>query len=386
MKYLHPARRAPRVAALVGLAMFASACGSSSAGSSSPTTAKAAPSTSGAPTSTAAPSTTGASAAASTTMAAASMKTTYPVTITDCGGHTSTFKSAPTKPVTMDPQAYELMFWLGLGQKQFAGSPQPLPAVPDQFKEATKTVTTIARAADAEYITKEALLATAPDFVFGSYGSAFTAPSLFTEDELGAKGINVYYSFGIGGCKDDDPKAPRATLDATFRDLENLGKIFDVQEAAMALETKMKDDLKNALASVKPSASKVKVTTLGADNTLKGAPGYWGSGSTVNAIINLAGGVNAFADLSGGYGTTTIEEIIKRNPDVIMLVAYPAAIPQAWDDLESYLSSTPALAGVSAVKNKRFARVTFPEVGAGGVRNVDGVKKVAAAVAAATAG
>lgn len=305
------------------------------------------------------------------------------MSVTDCSGHTSVFKSPPKKTVTMDPQAYELMFWLGLGQQQIAGQPQPLPAVPDQFKEATKTVRAIAKPANAEYPTKEALLAAAPDFVFGSYPGAFAAPSRYTEDELEAKGINTYYSFGIGGCKDDDPKSARTTLDATFRDLQNLGKIYDVQPAALALENQMRADLQMALASVSTGTT-VKVTTLGADNTLKGTPGYWGSSSTVHAIISLAGGVNAFGDRPGTYATTTLEEIIKRNPDVIVFVAYPAAIPKAWDDLEAYLNRNPALAGISAVKNRRFVRTTFPEVGAGGIRNVDGVKKVAAAVAAAS--
>lgn len=312
-----------------------------------------------------------------------SLKTVYPLTVTGCDGHTSTFTSPPKTTVTMDPQAYELMFWLGLGQQQVAGQPQPLLAVPEQFKDATKTVRTIAKPAGAEYPTKEAILATAPDFVFGSYSGAFAAPSRYTEDELKAKGINAYYSFGIGGCKDDDPKAPRTTLDATFRDLQNLGMIFDVQPAALALEKQMRADLETALASVK-TGTKVTVTTMGADNTLKGTPGYWGSSSTVNAIIRLAGGVNAFEDRGGAYSTTTLEEIIKRNPDVIVFVAYPAAIPKTWDDLEAYLNSTPALAGIPAVKNRRYARTTFPEVGAGGIRNVDGVKKVAAAVAAAS--
>ena len=326
--------------------------------------------------------TTGATQSSSASTAAAAtpgMKTEYPITVTDCGGHTSTFTEAPKRTVTLDPQAYELMFWLGLGEQQLAAGPQPLPAVPEQFQEATTRVEVISEDENdghSEYISKETLLAAKPDFVYGSYASAFTPPAVYSEAELGDKGINVYYSLGIGGCVGDDAAVPRTNLDSIFADIENLGKIFDVQDTAAALTETMKADLAAAVATAGEGAG-AKVTALGTDDTMAGTPSYWGGSSTVNAIISLAGGVNVFADMPEAYGATTLEEIIARSPEVIMLIAYPADLPAGWDDLEAYLLSQPALAEVPAIKNKRFVRVTFPEVGAGGVRNVDGVMKLA---------
>ncbi len=308
-------------------------------------------------------------------------RTTYPLEITDCGGVTSTFTGPPRRAVTMDPQAYELMFWIGLGESQLAAGPQPLPAVPEQFQAATKNVQVVGSLDDTnDYVSKEVLLGADPDFVFSAYSSAFTAPSRYTEDELRAKGINVYYAFGGGGCKGEDPAAPRTNLEAMFTDLLNLGMIFDVQDATKALVANLRSQLADAVASV-GAGSGAKVTVLGTDDTTNGTPSFWGATSNVNAIISLAGGVNAFGDQPESYAATTFEELIKRSPDVIMLSAYPAAIPQAWDDLETYLTSQPALAEIPAIKHKRFVRVTFPEVGAGGVRSVAGVKKLAEVLA-----
>ena len=262
-----------------------------------------------------------------------------------------------------------------------AAGPMPLPAVPEPFKDASQTVTTIA--ASTGEISQEALLAAKPDFVIGSYDYVFSGDGVYTEQELADKGIATYWSLGKGGCMSDDADAPRTDLEGTFRDLENLGKIFDKQEEAMALVASLRADLATAVASV-DSTTKLRVATANIGELTEGAPGYYGSASAVNAIITLAGGVNVFGDLPDAYATTTLEELVKRDPEVIMVIGYPFSVPEDWDQAEAFLTSNPALANISAVKNQRFVRVVFPEVGAGGVRNVDGVKKLAAELASTT--
>ena len=309
-----------------------------------------------------------------------SLRTAYPLTITDCAGHMTTYTAAPTAPVTLDPQAYEMMFWLGLGQKQLAAGPQPLPAVPDQFKAQTATVTVLARAEGADYVAKEVLLAAKPDFIYGAYRSGFNGETMFSEEEWAARGVNSYFSFSGGGCQGEDAAAPRVNLDKVLLDIENLGKIFDVQAAAQALIEQMKSDLAAAKAAV-GTGDKLRVATFEPGEYQDGRPNALGATSTANAIITLAGGINAFGDLGDSFQQTTWEEFIKRDPQVIIIVAYPAAAPQAWLDGEKLLSEMPALQNVTAIKDKRFVRMIFPEMNFGGVRNVEAVKKLAAILA-----
>jgi len=314
-----------------------------------------------------------------------SLYTQYPITITDCGGHTTTYTEAPKTPITLDPQSYEMMFWMGLGQNQIAAGPQPQPAVPDQFKDQTSSVTVLQKDEGANYVSKEVLLAAAPDFIYGAYTSGFDGDIMFSEEEWAAKGVNAYWSFSGGGCIDDDPGAPRINLDPVFRDIENLGKIFDVQEQANRLIAQMKADLETAMKSV-GTGEKLRVGTFEPGEYTGGDTWVYGPTSQPNAIITLAGGMNAFGGIQEAYMQTNWEEYIKQDPEVILIIAYPAAVPQAWDDGEKLLSEMPALQNVSAIKNKRFVRLTFPEMGFGGVRNVDAVKKLAEALAGTSGG
>ena len=196
---------------LIGLALVIAACGSDSSDDSSSATTQPAGAASSSP------ATDAATSDASESSTAGSKRTTYPLEITDCAGVTSTFTGPPQRAVTLDPQSYELMFWIGLGESQLAAGPQPLPAVPEQFQAATENVTVIAEDENdghSQYISKETMLGANPDFVFSAYSSGFTPPSVYSEDELLAKGINAYLGFGLG----DGPDQPARELAAARGD------------------------------------------------------------------------------------------------------------------------------------------------------------------------
>ncbi len=188
----------------LGKAVFASGLLLSACGSDSNSAATTAAGTNGATPSSS--SSVPDSSAATTTMAdGMSMRTQYPLTIVGCGGQSVTFDKAPETIVSLDPQAYELLFWVGVGERQLAAGPMPLPAVPEPFKDASQTVTTIA--ASTGEISQEALLAAKPDFVIGSYDYVFSGDGVYTEQELADKGIATYWSLGKGGCMSDDAGA-----------------------------------------------------------------------------------------------------------------------------------------------------------------------------------
>ncbi len=65
-----------------------------------------------------------------------------------------------------------------------------------------------------------------------------------------------------------------------------------------------------------------------------------------NYIISLAGGKNVSEDLKGGWSKISLEQIIRWNPDVILLTQYSGVKP------EDVLKNT-SLQGVAAVKNKK---------------------------------
>ncbi len=68
-------------------------------------------------------------------------------------------------------------------------------------------------------------------------------------------------------------------------------------------------------------------------------------------ILQFAGGKNIFDDVGGSLGTVAWEDVVARNPEVIVLVDatwFPAAQKRRW------LLDNSALAGIEAVKRPPF--------------------------------
>jgi iron complex transport system substrate-binding protein len=75
-----------------------------------------------------------------------------------------------------------------------------------------------------------------------------------------------------------------------------------------------------------------------------------GSNNYRDYAISLSGGRNAAADLKGMSAAVNVEQIIRWNPDVILLGAFDDSTPHM-------VSSAPELAGIEAVKNRRVYKM-----------------------------
>ena len=111
---------------------------------------------------------------------------------------------------------------------------------------------------------------------------------------------------------------------------------------------------------------------------------WWDSGmpplvagccGTPNEILRMAGAQNVFHDLRGAVGSVSWDEVIARNPEVIVLVDAawaPAAQKQQW-------LTNARFAEIDAVKHHRFVTVSFSDA-TPGIRNIGAVHKVAKAL------
>jgi iron complex transport system substrate-binding protein len=104
------------------------------------------------------------------------------------------------------------------------------------------------------------------------------------------------------------------TVDATIKRIETLGTLLDAREKADAIVAAMQTDLAEA-AQLKQDPP-VRVLFLYARGG--GAGQMAGDETIANAMINLAGGVNAFAGTKG-YTAVTPEAVVTANPDVVLL-------------------------------------------------------------------
>jgi iron complex transport system substrate-binding protein len=101
--------------------------------------------------------------------------------------------------------------------------------------------------------------------------------------------------------------------------IDSLGKLTGKEERAKFVI----DSLKSVLKDLKPLNSKPKVYVELSENPIYTV----GKNSFINEIVELAGGQNVFSDRETPYFVPSQEEIVKKNPDVILLL-YPQANPK----------------------------------------------------------
>lgn len=96
-----------------------------------------------------------------------------------------------------------------------------------------------------------------------------------------------------------------------------------------------------------------------------------GGGSFQSELVALAGGRNVFADLAQPSAQVSLETIVARDPDVVLLT----------DDAEPAWADRPEWRVVPAVRERRFVRVTGTDFARPGFRALDAVRRLATALA-----
>lgn len=97
-----------------------------------------------------------------------------------------------------------------------------------------------------------------------------------------------------------------------------VGKILELPEEAEALALKLAEDMKASLEIA--DANKERPRVIFVLNTADGAPLVGGTETSADAIIALAGGVNAAAGFEG-YKPMSQEAIITAAPDVLLMMS-----------------------------------------------------------------
>lgn len=281
----------------------------------------------------------------------------FPYTVKNCGV-TTTFKAPPKRVVTMNQHVTEIMLELGLA-KSLVGTAYLDDQVLPKYAEDYASVPVIAK----EYPSYEQVLATGPDFVYGGYGSAFTAGDGRSREALKKSGIET--RLNTESCtKGDQP------MDTLYEEIREVGRTFGVPDRAEAWIKQAKAD--NA-ATAKKLAGLKPVSVFVYDSGDKTAFTAGGEGIG-NELIERAGGTNVFADLDKPFGDASWENVVARRPEAIVIYDYGSTTVE---QKKKRLLTDPALADVPAVKNKRFAVMPLSDAVLG-VRVPAAVDKLAA--------
>ena len=269
------------------------------------------------------------------TTAAAESATDAPFTFTNCDQE-FTLDAAPERVLLMEAAAPSLLFAAGAMDRVVARiedfpeeyyTPEEmeiLDAIPALQAEATST--------GGVEVSLEAIIEYEPDIVIGYDTETITA------DALADVGIQLYVMPPF--C--DNP--PKPSFDSIVDEVRFYGLLFGTSAIA--------DPAADALAATVASAADAPV----ADGKTAAALYVSSDGSAIYAYSALGmvhpqmealGMTNVFAELSERVPEVSIEEVIDRNPDVLVLLYDDTGLTP--DDIAALVTELPGASSITAV-------------------------------------
>ncbi|MEP4197009.1 MAG: ABC transporter substrate-binding protein [Aliishimia sp.] len=285
-------------------------------------------------------------------------------TVQSCD-RTVTFDTPPQRAISNDVNLTEMMLVLGLADSMvgYTGI-SGWKTLDEDMRAGVEELPELS----AKYPSKEVLVGADADFFFAGWNYGMKVGGEVTPESLEPFGIQVYEL--TESCTHIMEKG-RSSMDDMYADLTNLGAIFGIENKAAALIDSYKADLTSFSETLDAGDPlRVFVYDSGED-----APFTAGLYAMPTALIEAAGGINVMDDFEKSWGTVTWEEVVERNPEVIVIVNYGEVTAE---QKREYMMSNPAFADLDAVKNDRFVTLEYVEA-TPGPRNIQAIKTLAKA-------
>jgi iron complex transport system substrate-binding protein len=341
-------------AALAGLAALALAgCGTSS--SSATAAADGAGSTNIA-------GTDGAPTAAGATKAADA----FPVTIVNCG-RKETFDSPPTRAVSINQPANELLLGLGLADRMAGTASWGDPVLP-RLAAANAKVPLLSR----DFPSFERVLKSDPDFVYTTFDYTFTNEGVAPRDRFEQLGVPTYQSSSECGGQ-DARQSHRLTIDDVYDEIGDIAKVFGVSDRGARLV----GALRARLAKATDGLDARGVSLMWWYSSTK-TPYIAGCCGAPGIITRALGATNAFDSQRQLWPEIGWEPILAKDPDVIVIADLTRG--SEGDSAAAkikFLENDPVASRLTAVRKHRFIVLPGSDMDPS-IRNVNAVERVAA--------
>lgn len=249
-------------------------------------------------------------------------------------GRLVAINGTPQRIISLSPSNTEILFALGLGDK--------IVGVTDWCDYPPEA---LGKEKVGGYINPdvEKIVALNPDLILVAYGTPMEVIN-----NLVGLGLTVF------GIKTTD-------LDDLLNDIRRIGEITDKEVEALALTSEMASRIQAVTNQTEELEQRPRVFYIVWHDPLWTA----GSGTFIHELIEKAGGVNICGNLTG-YPTISIEEVIARNPEVI--------ITSAWPDVYEWAMNETALNITDARQNGRVYTCDDNLVQRPGPRLVEGLE------------
>jgi iron complex transport system substrate-binding protein len=260
--------------------------------------------------------------------------------LVDDAGHHVSLARPPTRIVSLAPGHTELLFAIGAGDRvvgrtRWCDYPPAVDAIPSVGDGLNPNV--------------ESILAQNPDLVV-FYASPSNEPAIARLERLGIATVSMLT---------DD-------LADFIRAADLLGTLTGEKDRSDSLIGWLQHEV-STLEATRSTETLPTVLMVAWDNP----PIVIGSTSFLSQIVELAGARNAFADVDRPSLTVSIETIVERDADLV-LIASDSGIP-AW-------AERPEWRVVPVVRDRRFVVVTGTEFSRPSFRAPDAIRRVRTAL------
>ncbi|MFJ8513478.1 ABC transporter substrate-binding protein [Lysinibacillus xylanilyticus] len=269
---------------------------------------------------------------------------------------TQVYTEAPKKAISLNQHVTEIMLALGL-EDSMVGTAYLDDAIYPPLQAAYEKVPVLAE----QYPTKEQVIDAGADFLYAGWKSGFSEKGVGTPEELEALGIHTYLHTS------SSIKNPK--LEDIFGDIRNIAKIFHVEERGEKLIEQMTKDVEDIRTKLPQEEGNLRVLVFDSGEKEVFTAGQ----NFMNELVTIAGGKNIFGDVESGWTTVSKEDVVERDPEVIVIINYGSTT-----DVEKirFLKNDPALKETEAVLKRRF--VILPLSAASeGVRVADAIRILA---------
>ena len=271
--------------------------------------------------------------------------TPEPITLVDGYGREVTLEQPAQQIVSLAPSITEILFAIGagdqvVGRDDFSNYPEAavsLPSIGGNFGE----------------LNTEAIVALQPDLVL--------AAELTTQEQVQALqdlGLTVFLLANpveMEGMYDMLGIAAQLT----GREAETEALVASLQERVAAVEETIS------------SAETTPVVFYELDSTDPSAPWTAGPGTFIDTLITMAGGENLGASFDGAWVQVSSEELLSKNPDVIVLG------DAVWGVTVESVEARAGWEGIAAVQNGQIFPFNDDLASRPGPRLVDGLEELA---------
>lgn len=287
----------------------------------------------------------------------------YPVTIenvnTQGEPEKETFTKPPERVVAVWQNSIETLLALGVGDRIIAGN-----GVPDKkfFRKEYQEQYTKIPYTGLQLLDLETTLMLQPDFIVG-WHSTFAPKVIRPTDFWHKRGVNTFIA------RSSMISNKGRTLQNEYKDILDLGKIFDKNERAQELVGQMQQEVQYAVsqtASFKQRPRALIVEFLGKDVNVYGEKSLAG-----DIVHELHGEL-----LSPQQHNIGLEQIVELDPDVIFVVVIESHYGRE-QDMVDRITQHKALKNLRCVKEGRVLPLPLYAIYSAGVRSYDGIKIIA---------